>query len=490
MSTLIEHRDSAATPTRARTERAEFHLYLFLLVQFACQSALMAERFAGNGRTALRVTAFASSLLMLILIPGRSAHAHPARLSALATLALMSLGLLHPTANHLSGIAHWVLNIAIWAPLFWIGRVSISSRTLGNTLLLLWLFNLAGSLVGVLQVYYPERFAPSAEFVRSISGTSADGLLIERADGKQVWRPFGLSDTPGGAAISGSFTVLMGAFLVLSKSGTALRMLAAAGIFAGGFCLYVCELRSLMVVTVVGVIVLIVLQLLQGRVTRTLAALLMLPIFVFVAFAWTRSVGTERIENRMRTLAEDSMATVYYKNRGHFVTYTITDELPKYPLGAGLGRYGMMYRYFGDKRSSNSSAMYVEVQITAWLYDGGLPLVLLAYFALVMAGYTTFRIAVSKRVSPLIADYASVITALNAGWIAATFSSALFEGPTGMVFWLLNGAVYSAASWDAARLTRQSPSHGSAEVKRGIRRQLLSETRPQTALSRTDKSSR
>lgn len=486
MTTVIEYREGAMKSARSRSERGEFQLYVFLLVQFACQTALMIERFAGNGRTALRVTAFVSSLLMLALIPGRSVQTHPARLSGLGAIALMGMGLLHPNANILSGIAHWVLNIAIWAPLFWIGRLSVSSRTLGNIFMLLWLFNMVSSAVGVLQVYYPERFAPSAEFVRSMLGASADGLLIERADGKQVWRPFGLSDTPGSAAISGSFTVVGGAFILLSKSGAAFRLLAAAGVFAGGFCLYVCELRSLMVVTVVGITVLIALQLIQGRVTRTLAAVLLLPVIVFIAFVWTRSVGTERIENRMRTLAEDSMATVYYKNRGHFVTYTITDELPKYPLGAGLGRHGMMYRYFGDKRAAQSSAMYVEVQITAWLYDGGLPLVLLAYFSLFAAAYATFRIAISKRISPFIADYASVVTALNAGWVAATFSSAIFEGPTGIVFWLLNGAVYSAASRNTSQPTKQHSSLSLTEV----RRPLVANLRPQTLLSKVDKSSR
>ncbi|MBA4018738.1 MAG: hypothetical protein C0483_16345 [Pirellula sp.] len=358
----------------------------------------------------------------------------------------MGLGLLHPNANPISGIAHWLLNIAIWAPLFWVGRINVSARAFKTVLMLLWLFNVTSAIVGVLQVYFPDRFAPSAEFVRILMGTSAEGLLIERADGVRVWRPFGLSDTPGGAAVSGSFAVVVGIFFLLSRPSRVLRALSVVGIFAGVFCLYVCELRSLMVITVVGAGVLVLLQLMQGRINRTVASLLILPLILVLAFNWTRSVGTERIENRMRTLAEGSMASVYYKNRGYFVETTITEELPRYPLGSGLGRYGMMYRYFGDPTLPHSHELWVEVQITGWLYDGGLPMVLLGYGAVLAACMTTFRFATSRRVTPAIAEYAAVVTALNAGWLAATFNYPLFLSPTGLVFWLLNAALFAAAN--------------------------------------------
>ncbi|MBA4018736.1 MAG: hypothetical protein C0483_16335 [Pirellula sp.] len=434
-----------ANVLRFKTTRSEYRLYWFLVVQFVCQAALMMERLGGI-RTLLRAVAFASSLIMLALLTEKPSRPHPAKLIALAFLTFMGMGLVHPNANHLSGIAHWLLNIAIWAPLFWIGRTTVTARTLGNLLLLLWFFHLGSSLIGVLQVYYPDRFAPSAQFVREMLGTSADGLLINRADGKQVWRPFGLSDTPGGAAVSGSFAAVVGIFILLAKPGFGVRLLAVGGILAGFFCLYTCEIRSIMVTTVVGSVVLVALQFYQGKVTRSAAAILFLPLIFALALSWTRSIGDERLGRRLHALTEESASETYYKSRGFFVTMTITDELPKYPLGAGLGRYGMMYRYFGDKRSRDSTAMFVEVQITAWLYDGGVPLVVLGYGALFVASFATLRIAVSRRVSGVIADYATVITALNAGWIAASFNNALFEGPSGMIFWLLNGAVFAAAS--------------------------------------------
>ncbi|MBN8625603.1 MAG: hypothetical protein J0M17_08950, partial [Planctomycetes bacterium] len=209
---------------------------------------------------------------MLLLLPGRTIKPHPASRLGIAAIAGIGLGLLHPYTNTLAGIAQWCLNAAIWAPLFWIGRIKLSPRTLWNAVIMLWAFHTISSVVGVLQVYYPERFSPSAEFVRTLMGQFADGLLITLDDGKQVWRPFGLSDTPGGAATSGSFAVIAGLVLFLSKPHWCVRFLSVFGVFTGIFCIYICEVRSIMAITVLGTCVMILLQVLQKRISRAAAS--------------------------------------------------------------------------------------------------------------------------------------------------------------------------------------------------------------------------
>lgn len=427
-----------------RKQSAERWLYLFLAAQFVCQCALMAERMGGRGRVYFRAATFISSLLMLLILPGRPIKPHPAMRLGIGMLAGMGMSLLHPDTNTLSGIAHWCLNVAIWAPLFWVGRISISSRTLWNAVLMLWGFHTVSSVVGVLQIYYPERFAPSAEFIRVLLGPMAEGLRITLNDGKQVWRPFGLSDSPGGAASSGSFAVLAGLVLLISKPHWMIRTVALGGVLAGMFCIYICEIRSIMIITVLGACVMIALQVLQKRMSRAAATLFILLLMVIGALSWTRSLGSDSAQRRVRTLVEAPVASVFYQSRGVFLEQTLFDLLPQYPLGAGLGRYGMMYTYFGDPTQPNSTPLWVEIQITGWLFDGGIPLIVLGYAAVIFASYVTFQIALKAQSDRLLSDCAAIVCALNAGWLIVTFNYPLFIGQGGMIFWLLNAAVFAA----------------------------------------------
>ncbi|MBL9085047.1 MAG: hypothetical protein JNK76_24800 [Planctomycetales bacterium] len=442
--------------TALRTQSSERWLYLFLAAQFVCQCALMAERMGGRWRIYFRAATFLSSLAMLLLLPGRTIKPHPASRLGIAAIAGIGLGLLHPYTNTLAGIAQWCLNAAIWAPLFWIGRIKLSPRTLWNAVIMLWAFHTISSVVGVLQVYYPERFSPSAEFVRTLMGQFADGLLITLDDGKQVWRPFGLSDTPGGAATSGSFAVIAGLVLFLSKPHWCVRFLSVFGVFTGIFCIYICEVRSIMAITVLGTCVMILLQVLQKRISRAAASMIILLLFAFGAISWTHSIGGESARRRARTLVEMPASSVYYQNRGVFLEHAVFEELPKYPLGAGVGRWGMMYAYFGDPTQPHSSALWSEIQFTGWLYDGGIPLVFFGYGAVITACYVTFKISLNEQYDRYLRDCAGIVTALNAGWLVVTFNYPLFIGQGGMIFWLLNAAVFAASVYGSPEPTRNS----------------------------------
>ena len=82
------------------------------------------------------------------------------------------------------------------------------------------------------------------------------------------------------------------------------------------------------------------------------------------------------MSKRLQTLVADDPGKVYHSNRGHFLEDTIYNQLPEYPVGAGLARWGMMNRYFADKDDLLTPPLWVEIQWTGWLYDGGIPLIL------------------------------------------------------------------------------------------------------------------
>jgi hypothetical protein len=55
---------------------------------------------------------------------------------------------------------------------------------------------------------------------------------------------------------------------------------------------------------------------------------------------------------------------------------TFRKLLFEYPLGCGVGRWGMMTYYFGRFDANPNPAVFVEIQPTGWLFDGGIPLLL------------------------------------------------------------------------------------------------------------------
>ena len=56
--------------------------------------------------------------------------------------------------------------------------------------------------------------------------------------------------------------------------------------------------------------------------------------------------------DRFRTLLETPPTELYYRNRGHLLQGLLEVGIWEYPLGAGLGRWGMINVYFGDPAAS------------------------------------------------------------------------------------------------------------------------------------------
>jgi hypothetical protein len=109
----------------------------------------------------------------------------------------------------------------------------------------------------------------------------------------------------------------------------------------------------------------------------------------------------------------------------------------------------MMHSLFADP--NRISLVWVEVMVQAWIYDGGLPLLVGYGGAVLVALYDTGRIALSCRDREL-AFWAAVVLALNLSVAATCFSYVTFLSALGPQFWLLAAAVHAAD-----RQTRLAP---------------------------------
>jgi hypothetical protein len=432
-----------------RTDLIRLHppLWLFIYVglELTCQGLLLSSLFAPV-RVYVRSAAFLISLCLLLGL--RSANkSHPAWPMAIGATAILIASILHPDTNSaLAGVAAVLLQLSILGPIFWVPRIRIDVSTVRMLFLIFWAFNCASALLGVLQIYFPGRFDPA------LSTTYREGYLdavtFNLADGTEVIRPMGLTDSPGGAAVGGYYCVLLGTGFLMDRPRPWFRLVLLTSMAASLFTIYLCQVRSLLIMLVMSLLALSIPLAAQRRVGRFAQMAFLMGALAFVGLLLASWVGGDVVTDRFATLVKDSPGTVYYTNRGHFLETTLS-ELPTYPFGAGLGRCGMIYAYFADRYHS-SSLLWAEIQWTAWLYDGGLPLMITYAAGLIYALWISLRIA-SRPVgsgSDDLNTWAAVLFAYGVGAIAITFNTCPFQGTLGLDFWLLNSTVF-AASWQA-----------------------------------------
>lgn len=425
--------------------RARIWLHSFMLFQVACQF-LLAMVDLGPARALVRIGAFGISIIFVILLPGR-AFKHPSVPAATVILSLLFVSILHPdTTGLVVGAAQSVMYLAILSPLFWVPRLRFEVADLKRVLVILWVFHTLSSVVGILQVYFPGSFqANLSPIYAGMDEGYVNGLQITLASGARVFRPMGLTDIPGGAATAGFYAVLFGLAFLLAFRRTWLKALCVGSMLAGMMCLYLCQVRAMLLMTCICVIAFLAMLGWQRRIAQ-LAPILSVVVGVILAgFLLSAAVGGDAVTERLASLVEGSPAEVYYNNRGRFVEETMTELLPQYPLGAGLGRWGMMAMYFGDN-SSAGSGLYAEIQWTGWLFDGGVLMMLVYPAAILIAFLTAWRIA--KH--PDSHDHhlwlwAVLLIAYNIGTFAVTFSYPIFMSQGGLEFWFLNAALFAAA---------------------------------------------
>lgn len=409
----------------------------------ACQLGLLIVG-STQLRLPMRMAAYLIPVAMMLLIrPGR--RKHPAFWFAGAAMAVLVFGLLNPnTAGVVPAIAAIALYAAVLSPLWWASGLGTDAKGFRSVLLVIWAFQSISALVGVLQVLYPGRFDFALSAVLQEMGPAyLSGLQLTVASGEVIFRPMGLTDTPGGAASAGLISFIIALGLLLTSRNPWLIFAAGASMLCGLFCIYLSQVRSILVMLAISAVAMVVILFIRDRTGRqALRVAVVGSVVVALATIWAFSVGGEAVVNRITTLFEDDPRTVYMRNRGGFLVYTIYFAIPEYPFGAGLGRWGMVNNYFG-KYGDGAPPLWAEIQWTAWVYDGGIPL-MVAYFAAILTCLIwTFRTACDGTLGTL-ATWCAVVFAYNLAALAVTFNYPLFIGQGGMEFWMLNAALFAS----------------------------------------------
>jgi hypothetical protein len=415
-------------------------VYAYVGVEIACQLALLVSALA-PARILFRSAAFGISLAFLFLVPGGPLTRHPARTLALIVIGILTLSALNPMGSTpLAVIAHFSFHLAILAPLFWVARLRATHQTLVTLLSIIWAFSTLSSIFGMLQAYFPGQFQPN------VSTLIRPDLImaIKLSSGTWVARPMGLTDIPGGAASSGFYAALLGLGLTLAKPYRWARPAGILSMIAGTTCIYLCQVRAIVVMLVVCAIVLLGIFALSGRLSRLAVAMVLVGGIGLVGFYVAFSLAGDTITSRLATLVEDDPGSVYLRNRGRLVQTDLSEALPKYPFGAGLGRWGMMNQYFGLPEDM----IWAEVQWSGWIIDGGIFL-LIAYPVAVIAVIAT---AIRAGLNPLGGDqgiWAAIVGAYGVGTLALSFSYPVFMSTGGIQFWLINAVALQAAGYVA-----------------------------------------
>ncbi len=435
----------ASRAARRAEPRAPRYVQGYILFQLLCQVALLSGA-VGAFRVFVRLAVFGASLALLVFLRGRG-KPHPAAPLGILAMVVLGFGLFHPDTDLLPGFAQAVLYLAILAPLFWVPRLRMDARTLRQTMFILWGFHTLSAGLGVLQVYMPGRFQPALSTVVASRGQGyVESLKITTVSGKRVFRPMGLTDVPGGAASSGLYAVLFGVGFLLTRRNPLMLAAAAGSMTLGIACLYLSQVRALLVMTAISVLAVAAVLAWRRDVARLAALGTVGALVAFAGWGGAASLAGPGAAYRMATLVRGRPAQVYAANRGHFLEQAFSELLPRYPMGAGLGRWGMMPSYFGDP-SLGDRTIWVEIQWSAWIVDGGFPLMAAYCAAIGGALLATWRIARRRLPGqpPELSFWAAIVLAYGIGACALTFSYPVFVAQTGAEFWLLNATLFAAA---------------------------------------------
>jgi hypothetical protein len=417
-------------------------LYSFIAAEIALQ-LLIITPWGEKARVLVRSGGFVASFSLLFVLR-RSRVAHPAWKMALAAMAILTASMFHPDTNGAwAGCATAFLNLAVVAPIFWVPRVRADLATVRRVFFMLWAFNTASAVFGALQVYFPGQFQPTLS--SAMSDDYVRALSFELADGTRVLRPMGLTNGPGGAAIGAMYSLVLGVALLLDRPRAWVRAVVVAGMGFAIFTLFLSQIRAFVVMSGVSLVAMSVPLVVQRRFRRFGAFAILTSALVVVGLVVAMSTGGDAVTTRLSTLIAGDPATVYNDSRGAFLRYTFTTMLTQYPVGAGLGRWGVISNYFGD--NLNASYLWAEIQWTGWLYDGGIPLMVVYTVAMMIALRVSLRIATTgaNAAERDLQKWATAVFGYSVGTLALTFSAVPFQSTMGIDFWLLNATVFAAS---------------------------------------------
>jgi hypothetical protein len=436
-----------AGPVESTTTRIPWGFPEWFLISQTALPALLILPGTQAFRLPIRVSAFLLPLAAFVKWNLDENSTRPSRAQSwvFAILFLLTLMLFHPsTPSFVGGLAHVALYFAVMTPLFWAPSYVKTPEHLARLLWILLVCCGANALVGVLQVYDPGRWMP-AEFSRvTMSNIMALGpLSYVGPNGQIIVRPPGLFDTPGSVAGPAAYATLLGLVFAVSALPAWKRVLSLVFAGAGLAAIYLSQVRIALVTSVGMMIVYAFVATRQGRPGRAAQFATLSGGLVVGAFMVALALGGRTVLDRFMTLVAGDPLSVYQTARGTQFNVTFGDLFVNHPLGSGLGRWGMVANYFGSF-TSDSDAIWAEIQLTGWMVDGGILMIALYGGALVVVAIAEYRIAIMTRF-PRLAQVGVVVLAANLGTAALVFSFTPFVTQVGIQYWFLAGALHGVA---------------------------------------------
>src|SRR5262249_49981739 len=205
-------------------------------------------------RLPIRISAFAISLAAFawyVISPKAKLRQSRAQSWVFAVMALLAVMLFHPsTPSAMGGLAHLAVYFAVMAPLFWAPALVQTPERLARIMWILLVCAGINSVVGVLQVYDPDRWLP-AEFSRVMlqQDMGLGPVTFTGPDGREMVRPPGLFDTPGSVAGPAAYAALLGLVSAASRTAAWRRILSLVFAGAGLAAIYLSQVRISWAVT-------------------------------------------------------------------------------------------------------------------------------------------------------------------------------------------------------------------------------------------------
>lgn len=443
MSAIATRVELAGTPEKVN---GRGWLELFVAVQY-CSTAVLLLPGTQPIRLFVRAFPYVLSLAMLYVIGNTHRKRRmlpPGGILLTLALILLAINLLHPSTDLPAGVAQVVFQLSIAAPFYWASRLRLDRRRLDWLLWLMFVSNAASAVLGLLQVYYPDTFMPPEFSAQALAMNPAtvESLSYRSVTGELITRPPGLTDMPGGAAVGAVITTLLG--LTFGTQALLAWYKRAAYFGLAGIALvtiYFTQVRSLLLMAAAAVVVMSLLLFRQRRVVQATTLAVMTAVLLVGAFSWATAFGGESVYDRFIVITETGVANSFQENRGIFIEHTVDELLYEYPLGAGLGRWGMMRANFGSLDNPNES-IWVEIQMTGWLLDGGVLMWITYGGAIALSMLFVYRQAATASTG--LSYSALTVFSLNLIVVGLSFSGPAFNTQLGIQYWFLTGLLYSA----------------------------------------------
>jgi hypothetical protein len=361
----------------------------------------------------------------------------------LAALTLLIANLVRTETWFTAGVAQVVFQLAIAAPVFWAARMWITGARIERLILLIYAGNCLSAVLGLLQVYYPTIFMPPqfSQMAFQLDKDFLAGLSYVGAGDRTIIRPPGLSDLPGGAAISGTFVALIGFALAVRERRTRMEQVLFYGsVIVGMTVVYLTQVRSMLLMILGGMLAVAFVRLRQGRIVQSTYIATSAAVLLLGSFLWAVTVGGDVIQERYQSIYKSGVVQTYQDNRGMFLEYTLYQQPLEYPFGAGLGRWGMMSAYFPEPGNWQYPALYAEIQPTGWIFDGGILMCLLYPAALIVAIRYAYKVAIDRE--NVLSEVAMILLVIQLLVVGLCLTGPVFNTQVGIMFWLATAMLY------------------------------------------------